>query len=50
MTYSFCASMMMRVESKGEAVEGAAPVSSRNDFAVFDSPIIRGEVKAKVYI
>jgi hypothetical protein len=25
--------MMIRVESEGEAVEGAAPVSSRNDFA-----------------
>jgi hypothetical protein len=31
---SFWASMMIKVESDGEAVEGGAPVSSRNDFAL----------------
>ena len=32
-TYSFCASMMISVESEGDAVEGGAPVSSRKDLA-----------------
>lgn len=34
LTNSFCASMIIRVESEGEAVDGAAPVNSRNDFAL----------------
>lgn len=33
LTYSFWASMMIKVESEGEAVAGGAPVNSRKDFA-----------------
>lgn len=38
-THSFCASMMIKVESLVEAVEGFTPMSSRNDLTP-ESPIV----------
>ena len=38
--------MIISVESEGEAVDGGAPVSSRNDFAIVDLLSMK---KAKVF-
>lgn len=43
-TYSFWASMMTRALSLVEAVDGATPTNSRNDFAILDDNVycVRG--------